>query len=180
MNEMLLEVYWSELPIGKQNAVSYDDLVEMWSRNKRTVRKILHDLSGYDNGDNFILIRSSKSSGFYKTDDPHEIAAYRAECLNRGKRTFAPLRKIDRVLTKDTGQLSIENNLKAMRTACGMMQSDVCERMRSIDPCFDVAMLSKMENNKCFPTPLQLAHLAAIYGCEARDLVDVDLFSVAQ
>lgn len=179
MNDMLLEVYWSELPKGRENAATYERLCSMWRRDKRTVRRILHELSAFDNGDNYILIRSSHNTGFYKTDNTKEIATYRAECLNRGKRTFAPLRKIDRVLAPESGQLSIMNNLKATRIACGMMQSEVCQRMKLIDPYFDTAMLSKMECDRCLPTPLQLAHLAAIYGCTPLELVEVDLYTTA-
>ena len=179
MNEQLLEVYWSELPIGKENAVSYDQLCSMWGRDKRTIRRILHELSRYDNGDNMILIRSSHGKGFYKTDNVEEIAAYRGECLNRGKRTFAPLKKIDRVLAPVTGQLSMANNLKATRLARGMMQSEVCEQMKTVDPSFDTIMLSKMENDRCLPTPWQLAHLAAIYGCTPMELVNVNLYAAA-
>lgn len=172
----LLELYWSELPIGKDNSVTYEHLSDMWGKNPRSVRKILHDLSIYDNGDNMILIRSSHGAGFYKTDDRADIAAYRAECLSRGRRTFAPLRKIDRVLNPDSGQLSFANNLKAARLASGKTQYEVCDLMNKIDPCLDAIMLSKMENGRCFPTPLQLAHLAAIYGCTTRELVNYDLY----
>lgn len=179
MNDMLLEAYWSELPKGRENAATYERLCSMWRRDKRTVRRILHELSAFDNGDNYILIRSSHGTGFYKTDDPKEIAEYRAECLNRGRRTFAPLRKIDRVLAPSDGQLSLNNNLKAIRIACGLMQSEVCAAMKCIDPAFDVAMLSRMENDRCLPTPMQLAHLAAIYGCTPLELVEVDLYTTA-
>ena len=122
MNDMLLEAYWSELPKGRENAATYERLCSMWRRDKRTVRRILHELSSFDNGDNYILIRSSHNTGFYKTDNTKEIDAYRAECLNRGKRTFAPLRKIDRVLAPESGQLSVMNNLKATRIACGYLR----------------------------------------------------------
>lgn len=180
MNDMLLEAYWSELPRGRENAATYERLCSMWRRDKRTVRRILHELSAFDNGDNYILIRSSHNTGFYKTDNTKEIAAYRAECLNRGKRTFAPLRKIDRVLASESGQLSVMNNLKATRIACGMMQSEVCQRMKLIDPSFDTAMLSKMECDRCLPTPLQLAHLAAIYGCTPRELMNWECYQIMQ
>ena len=69
MNEQLLEIYWSELPIGRENAWCYAKICSKWGRDKRTVRRILHELSGYDNGDDYILIRSSHGKGFYKTDN---------------------------------------------------------------------------------------------------------------
>ena len=177
MTEQQLEMYWNDLPIGRDKAASYDELCELWGKGKRVIRGILHELSYYDNGDDMILIRSSMGKGFYKTDDHKEIARYRQECLSRGKRTFAPLRKIDRVLKPESGQLSMTNNLKAIRVSLEMKQSEVCDRMKAFHPSFDEIMLSKMENGKCFPTPLQLAHLAAIYGCEALDLVDINLYA---
>lgn len=176
IEEGKLELYWSELPIGKENAWSYGMLRAVWHCNERTVREILHQLSRYDNGDDLILIRSSKGGGFYRTNNPDEIKAYRAECLNRGRNTLAPLKKIDRVLKPDDGQLSIDNNMKSVRVSLNLSATEVCTRMRRFDNSFDAPMLSKMESNKCLPTPLQLAHLAAIYGCTPQELVDVNLY----
>ena len=104
-------LYWSQLPIGKDNALTYQQLCEMWNTKERTVRNILHELSRYDNGDNFILIRSSKSKGFYKTDDQEEIRRYRQECLNKGRSLFAPIRKCNRVLAIDDSQLVLDLGL---------------------------------------------------------------------
>ena len=91
-------MYWSDIPIGRENAVTYTDLQMKWSCSDRKVRAILHDLSYHDNGDGYILIRSSRGKGFYKTNNRAEIEMYRRECTNRAKHTFAPLRKIRRVL----------------------------------------------------------------------------------
>ena len=179
IDESKLELYWNEIPIGKGNAWSYATLCTIWGRDKRTCREIMHQLSRYDNGDDLILIRSSKGDGFYRTSDPDEIGAYRAECLNRGRNTLAPLKKIDRVLKPDDGQLSIENNLKAVRVSSGKTSAEVCRAMQVFDPGFDTPMLSKMENNKALPTPLQLAHLAGIYGCTPRDLVNMEIYQTA-
>ena len=177
--EERLENYWHSIPIGQVDAYSYDELCAVWGMDKRSVRRALHELSYYDNGDNLILIRSSNGAGFYRTDNPEEIKAYRAECLNRGRRTLAPLRKIDRVLRPTSGQLSLYNNLKAVRASLGYSAAWVCHQMQVVDPSFDTPMLSKMECGKCLPTPCQLTHLAAIYGCEPRELVDMDLYQTA-
>ena len=58
-----LELYWSEIPMGKENAISYDKLCTAWGISQRAVRSILHKLSIYDNGDDTVLIRSSKDGG---------------------------------------------------------------------------------------------------------------------
>lgn len=171
MKDAILEMYWHEVPIGKENALTYYDLCHIWGAGERQVRKILHDLSLYDNGDDFILIRSGSGKGFYKTDDPTEIEAYKRECLSKGKSIFAPVKKINRVLSTQSEQYSFINNLRIKRIEAGLKQSEVCERMQIIDPCLDIPMLSRMENGACMPTPYQLIHLAAIYGCEPVELV---------
>jgi hypothetical protein len=106
--ENYLEVYWQQIPIGKENAISYEALCASWGMNQRMVRKTLHDLSAYDNGDSYILIRSSKSKGFYRTDDEAEIRMYRKECINKGRSIFAPVKKCDRVLSIDDAQLVMD------------------------------------------------------------------------
>lgn len=93
-----MEYYWECIPVGKENAIPYPELCELWGCSERTVRHILHDLSYFDNGDNYILIRSSQGKGFYKTDNLAEIDRYRQECTNRARKTFAPLKKIRRVM----------------------------------------------------------------------------------
>lgn len=100
--------YWASIPIGKANAITYADLMGLWGMSKRGVRYKLHQLSQQDNGDGLVLIRSSKLRGFYRTDNREEIEAYRREVYNRARHTFAPFRKIDRILGHDENQLVIE------------------------------------------------------------------------
>lgn len=176
MNEMLCEVYWSELPVGKENAVDYPTLCLMWGRTERAVRDILHELSRYDNGDDYVLIRSGKTKGFYKTNDKDEIAAYRRECLNKGRSVFAPVKKCNRVLAildAVGGQFEMFNNLRVVRESVGMKQKEVCALMKMYDPAFDESLLSKMENGVCLPTTAQTVKLARIYGVEPSELVRV-------
>lgn len=166
-----LEVYWQDIPEGKENAVDYPTLCEMWGMKPRGVRGILHELSLYDNGDDFVLIRSGKTKGFYKTDDPDEIAAYRKECLNKGRSVFAPVKKCNRVLSADGKQCEMFNNLRAVRESRGMKQREVCQEMKKHDCAFDASLLSKMENGVCLPTFYQLSIMAQIYGVEPHELV---------
>lgn len=177
MEKTTLEVYWAEIPIGKENAVSYEELEIMWGRSEREVRKILHQLSAFDNGDDYILIRSSKKGGgFYRTDNADDIKDYRKECLNMGRSIFAPVKKINRVLNSNTEQISLTNNLRVYRTAAKLLQSEVCDRMKQFDESFDVPMLSKMENGFCLPTMYQCKRLAEIYGCQPSDLICYDVY----
>lgn len=168
--------YWQDIPVGKENAITYYDLRILWGCTERKARAILHDLSLYDNGDNYILIRSSKGKGFYKTDNEAEIKAYKRECLNKGRSIFAPVKKINRVLKANTEQLSLTNNLRVIRESKGLKQGQVCHIMKTVDRAFDKSLLSKMENGVVLPTPTQLAKLAEIYGVEPLELVRVDLY----
>lgn len=167
--------YWDDIPVGKENAVTYDVLCGLWGCNKRTARARLHELSLYDNGDNYILIRSGGCKGFYKTDDESEIKAYKRECLNKGRSVFAPVKKINRVINANTDQYAFENNMRVIREGKGLKQADVCRRMKQHDKAFDKSLLSKMENGVCMPTPYQVFKLAEIYGVEPLELLRTEL-----
>lgn len=172
-----IDWYWASIPIGVQHAVSYDDLEDMWRMSKREVRKTLADLSRLDNGDNHILIRSSKGSGFYRTDDPAEIADYKRECRNRALNTFAPLKKINRVLSNlnaESINCSFFNNLQSVRQAHKMSQAAVVMRLRARGFELDVSLLSKIENGYVLPTPALLSALADIFACEPCELVAME------
>ena len=178
MNKQL-ELYWSEIPVGKENAVGYLELKLMWDRNEREVRKILHDLSALDNGDDYILIRSAKKGGgFYKTMNADDIKDYKKECLAKGRSTFAPVKKINRVLNNNTDQISLTNNLRVMRELSGLKQSQTCERMKRFDRAFDESLLSKMENGICLPTVIQCKLLSEIYNCDPADLISYDSYII--
>lgn len=176
MNSCKLELFWSELPVGKENAISYPELIEKWGKDERSVRAILHELSLMDNGDDYILVRSAAGKGFYKTDDTATIRAYRNECLNKGKSIFAPVKKINRVLKNNVEQYSFENNLRVVREARGMTQGAVCEFMQQYDRAIDKPMLSRFENGVCLPTPYQLTLFARLYGCKPGELIISDLY----
>ena len=177
MDENKLELYWNELPIGKENAVGYNELILLWDRCERDVRSILHALSAYDNGDDFILIRSAKKGGgFYKTINADDINDYRNECLAKGRSLFAPVKKINRVLRSNTEQIDMTNNLRVMREAAGMKQTEVCDAMKQFDHAFDASLLSKMENGVCMPTIMQCRKLAEIYGCAPSELICYDVY----
>lgn len=173
---MSLELFWNDIPIGKENAITYDILCSLWNCSTREARAILHELSAYDNGDDFILIRSGGCKGFYKTDDEAVIKAYKKECLNKGRSVFAPVKKINRVLSADVTQYSFENNLRVVRVGKGLKQRQIVKAMKKYDPNFDISLLSKMENSVCMPTYYQLSKLAFIMGCEPSELIQGQLY----
>lgn len=170
--------FYNDIPIGKNNAISKDELAALWQMSEREVRRKVAELRAQDNGDNYVIISSSKTRGFYRTDNPEEIAAYKAETMNRARHTFRPLTKINRVLAQydNANQYVIEfNNLRAARMAAGYQAKDVVLHVQMHDPKFDKSLLSKIENNKCLPTALQLSVMAGLYGKTPAELAGVEI-----
>lgn len=167
------DLLWNSIPIGEENAVDYKTLCTMWGVHERTARMILHRLSAEDNGDDFVLIRSSRKRGFYRTNNREQIDTYRRECLSRGRNTFAPLKKINRVINENTEQFDFINNLRVVREIKGMTQEEVCRAISGIDE----PLLSKMENGVVIPSPYLTRHLARLYGVQPQELLDMDLFT---
>ena len=176
MDEFKLEAYWNDIPTSKNDAVTYPVLCMWWHTNEREVRRILHELSSLDNGDNYVLIRSGKSRGFYKTDNQDDIERYKQECLNKGRSVFAPIKKINRILSANKTQYTFTNNLRVIREERNLKQAAVCAYMQVYDESFNAPMLSKMENGICLPTPFQLLKLSELYGCLPSDLVKADFY----
>ena len=122
-HEELLK-YWEMLPCddkpihfinneGEHNwcFVFYPDLQNMWKCSRRTCRAILAELSAFDSGDDYILIRSSHNGGgFFKTRNHALIESYRREVYNRAINTLKPLKKIKRVLNRNE-QMTIDDLL---------------------------------------------------------------------
>ena len=65
------------------------------------------------------------------------------------------------------------NRLKAARLNAGLKLADVARELCAAgEKGIDVSLLSKMENGYCRPTESVLLKLAALYGAEARFLLD--------
>lgn len=173
----MLAEYWETLPIGKENAATYAKLCEKWSMSERRARSILHALSLYDSGDNYILIRSSSGRGFFRTDDLETIKAYKKECTKKAKSNFAPLKKINRILAgAEDKQFTFFNNMKQARELKGMTQQEVVDLIQKHDKTVNAALLSKFENSVCLPTPYQLLLFARIYDVKPFELVDYESY----
>lgn len=97
---MRTEEYRPLIPVGAENAATYRELSAWWGVNQRTVRRILHKLSIVEPPDGFVIIRSSNSRGFYRTNDEAEIRSYQREIVRRATNTLMPAYAIDRHLLK--------------------------------------------------------------------------------
>ena len=111
MNNAELTRYWYDIPTDESPfIIGYDVLTKIWNCDKRRVRLILAELSEFDNGDGYILIRSSHYEGFFRTRNRTIIEEYRREVYNRAMNTLKPLKKIKRVLNRSE-QITIDELL---------------------------------------------------------------------
>lgn len=175
-----LEVYRTDIPRGSEKAVGYDYLAIKWNMTRRSVRRILHDISVTEFDDGLVLIRSAFDGGrFYLTNVKEEIMRYRKELVDKAMSLVEPARILNTAIDLEGDSLSVRNRLRKVRMERKMKQTEVVEEMRKEFPTFDVPMLSKLENGIFLPTPSHLVTLARIYGTKPSDLVRMDANAVA-
>lgn len=178
-----LSQMYNDIPIGRKHAVSKENLMKIWGvGSERKARRIIAELRSMDNGDNYVIVSFSCGKGYYRTDEPQEIAAYKAETIKRARHTFAPLKKVNRVLdayeTADQLELLENANLKAARIASGLQAKDVVEEIKKKDPAFNKVTMSLIENNRCLPTALQLSVMADLYKTTPAELLGAEILPV--
>ena len=162
-----MEKYYNDIPIGKDNAISKAALMQRWEMTERMVRRTIQELRAVDFGDDYVIISSSSGKGYYKSDRLEDIAAFKKEVTNRGRHTFLPLRKVNRILA---GKASLVNNLQEIRKAKGITNKEAVEYVRRVDKNFNKVILSQIENGRCGPTNQQLALLAELYESTPEEL----------
>lgn len=164
--------YWNSIPIGVNNAASYDDLCELWELSHREARRVLHDLATEDDGSDLVLIRSSKG-GFYRTENRAIIASYRKEIYNKGRSLFAQLAKCNRVLRDDFAQYKITNNVRMLRLSRNLSQCKLASLVQDAGLPVTQSTISAIENDLISPSPKLSSVLAEIFGVPVEDVVKV-------
>ena len=72
------------IPVGRENAVSRKDLTGMTGLSDREVRRQIADLRALDDGDDFVIVSTSRRGrGYFLSDKPEEITHFIAEMLCR-------------------------------------------------------------------------------------------------
>ena len=165
---MKLLDYYNDIPTGKKNAITKDALIRKWGMTERAVRNTIREMRLQDFGDDYIIVSRSNGKGYYKTNNLKEIEEYKKEVLNRGRHTFAPLAKVNRILAG--GQVS---TLKQIRKAKGLRNVEVIAALKQTDPSFDKSILSRYENGKSIPTNEQLKILAELYEISVEELTGI-------
>lgn len=96
----------SQIPEGRENSISREELCRRWNCSDRQRRINLELLQQIDIGHR-VIIRSGKGCGIYISTDNDEVAAYRQEILNKGRSILAGIRQCNRFLD-DNMKLQIE------------------------------------------------------------------------
>lgn len=65
------------------------------------------------------------------------------------------------------------NNIAYFRAAAGLTQADVTRELRKYDRRIDSSMISRFENELCYPTPLVMRCLCNIFDCVPEELYGV-------
>lgn len=170
--------YYESIPIGKENAISKLELMMLWNVSDREVRKKVRELREYDNGDDFVIISTSKNQGYYKSNNRDEMRSYKEETSRRAKHTFTPLKKVNRILGAHEEQASFTNNLKMARMQAKLKGDDVIPYFKKIDPRFDKSLLSKIENGLCMPNPNQLTIMSKLYNKTIEELIGFSIVNI--
>jgi len=92
------------LPIGAWNAISRQELSNLWGLSDRSARLVIAELRKMDFGDNLIIVSYSDGKGYYRTADIAEIEAFAAEMRSRALNIFAPLKKANRIIKENESQ----------------------------------------------------------------------------
>lgn len=165
--------YYESIPIGKDNPILRAELCILWKMSDRQVRNTVAKLRSQDNGDDFVIVSTSDNAGYYRSDDRLDINKFKQQTLKRGKRTFLPLKKVNRILNIHQNQTSINNVLKMARIEAQLTTDEVVKELCKVDVRFDKSLLSRIENGLCLPTLNQIAVLTTLYNQPINDLIGI-------
>lgn len=75
------------IPVGRENAVTRSRLCELTGASDREVRRQISQLRSEKSEDDMVIVSVSRNRGYYRTDNPEEIAHFIAEMRKRIRAT---------------------------------------------------------------------------------------------
>jgi hypothetical protein len=180
MNEQREELYrrrWEMVPTEEHGGITRREIARRWGyditnpTDERLFKYALADVRAWDNGDGMILYSEPKKSLYYRTADKDKMRQFLRDRQAASQSYLGPTHKIRRILGLHEQVRHMQNHLQDARTAAGMLAADVVRAMREYDTAFDKYILSKLENDRCRPTPRQLMGLCKIYGRLPHELI---------
>ena len=101
----------NDIPIGRENAISKAALCRLWGCSEREARNRVAQLRAEPARDGYVILSTSNGpTGYWRSDDPQEIAAFIRETEHRAKNTFLSLKAARQVLEdrERAGQMRFE------------------------------------------------------------------------
>lgn len=165
-------------PIDDVYAIEFHD-----SKARHTLTKDIRTINNSDVIQKIIIsnskgVKIASSAEFEQYINAEFAAIFRKLARTRQKAKKAGLDGQMRIVLgneRDTIEAFADsiNRLKAARLNAGLKLADVArDLLASGEKGIDVSLLSKMENGYCQPTESVLLKLTALYGTEARFLLD--------
>lgn len=107
----MLDSKCSDIPIGRENAISKAALCRLWGCSERKARNRVAQLRAEPARDGYVILSTSNGpTGYWRSDDPQEIAAFIRETEHRAKNTFLSLKAARQALEdrERAGQMRFE------------------------------------------------------------------------
>ena len=82
-----MKITRESIPIGRENAVTRRQLCELTGMNDRMVRHQISKLRTEKSEDDMVIVSISRNRGYYRTNNPEEIAHFIAEMRKRIRAT---------------------------------------------------------------------------------------------
>ena len=103
-----------DIPIGRNHAISRTALARLWRCSDREARRLIAEFRAMPGNDGSAILSTSTSpSGYWRSNDPEEIAGFIKETEARARNTFLALRDARNVLRQidSSGQMNINDCL---------------------------------------------------------------------
>jgi hypothetical protein len=94
----------SDIPIGRENAISRADLASLWGVGDREMRKQIAQFRAEYVGTDYAILSSSHEDGYWRSNDSKELDEFIRETSARARSVFVSLRMARRVQT-NAGQM---------------------------------------------------------------------------
>ena len=104
----------ADIPAGRTHAISRTALARLWRCSDRKARRLIAELRAKPSDDGSAILSTSTSpSGYWRSNDPEEIAGFIRETEARARNTFLALRDAKNVLRQidNSGQMIISDCL---------------------------------------------------------------------
>ena len=103
-----------DIPIGREHAVSKEELAAMWKCSTREARRFIAECraDAAKTGD-YCILSTSTGGGYWRSNDVVEIAAFIRETERRARNTFLSLKTARAFLRRKHGenQISIDETI---------------------------------------------------------------------